>query len=397
MILILCGSTASGKSTTQKLLCEKYGFNRVVAYTTREPREGEKFGEDYYFVTEDKFINMIVKKEFIESTVYSNNRYYGTSISSIKDADKKDYAAVMTPSGARRMEKYAAEHNIPCFVVLLDISLKTKVYRYIQRTSDFKMENLQELYGRCERDYGMFENFDKEVDMTIYSDYNSQEEVAQTIMNRIEEKRAKNTYSPKEIKKVYIDLDNTVFDTLDTILYLYNEEFKYYDGFQEIGYDNVRTYDCSECNLLTKECLNGYFNRSNFYEGSHVETYFWNVLDLIKEKNWRPVFVTIGSPQNIAAKKAWFKDWVIYNHFDADFIGLVDVKDKSSVDMSDGIMIDDNVDMLNSSNAPIKICFGEYGWNENWKGLRVKDWKTAYKAFKNTDVDKILEDLANER
>lgn len=56
MILILCGPTASGKSTTQKVLCEKYGFHKVVAYTTREPRENEVFGEDYYFVTEDKVL-----------------------------------------------------------------------------------------------------------------------------------------------------------------------------------------------------------------------------------------------------------------------------------------------------------------------------------------------------
>ena len=387
MILILCGPTASGKSTTQKVLCEKYGFHKVVTYTTREPRENEVFGEDYYFATEDKFVNMIIKKEFIESTIYSNNRYYGTSISSIKDADKKDYVAVMTPSGARKMKKYAAEHNIPCFVVLLDISLKTKVYRYIERISDFKMEDLQELYGRCERDYGMFENFDKEVDMTLYNDYYSQEKVAQAIMSQIEEKRAKNTYSSKEIKKVYIDLDNTVFSTLDAIIYLYNEEFKYHEGFKEIEHGDVQTYDCSECNLLTKECLNGYFNRSDFYEGTFIETYFWKVLNLIKKNNWKPVFVTIGSSQNIAAKKAWFKDGVV-NHYDASFIGLVDIKDKSSVDMSDGIMIDDHPDMLNSSNAAVKICFGKYGWNKDWEGLRAKNWEEAYK---------ILEDLANER
>lgn len=246
---------------------------------------------------------MIINKEFIESTIYSNNRYYGTSISSIKDADKKDYVAVMTPSGARRMKKYAAEYNIPCFVVLLDISLKTKVYRYIQRISDFKMEDLQELYGRCERDYGMFENFDKEVDMTLYSDYYSQEKVAQTIMSQIEEKRAKNTYGPKEIKKVYIDLDNTVFDTLDTIIYLYNEEFKYHEGFKEIEHGDVQTYDCKECNLLTKEHLKEYFDRSDFYKKyTDVDTVFWKVLDLIDEKGWRLVFVTIGSVPNIAAK-----------------------------------------------------------------------------------------------
>ena len=387
MILILCGPTASGKSTIQKLLCEKYGFHRVVAYTTREPRENEVFGEDYYFVTEDKFVDMIIKKEFIESTIYSNNRYYGTSISSIKDADKKDYVAVMTPSGARRMKKYAAEHNIPCVVVLLDISLKTKVYRYVQRISDFKMEDLQELYGRCERDYGMFENFDKEVDMTLYNDYYSQEEGAQAIMSQIEEKRAKNTYTPKEIKKVYIDLDNTVFDTLDTIIYFYNEEFKYHEGFKEIEHGDVQTYDCKECNLLTKERLREYFDRSDFYDFTDINTIFWDVLALIVKKGWKPVFVTVGSIPNIASKTAWFKDSI--NEDDhASFIGLADAKDKSSIDMSDGIMIDDHPDMLNSSNAAVKICFGEYGWNKDWKGLRAKNWK---------DVDKILEVLANER
>lgn len=387
MILILCGPTASGKSTIQKLLCEKYGFHRVVAYTTREPRENEVFGEDYYFVTEDKFVDMVINKEFIESTIYSNNRYYGTSINSIKDADKKDYVAVMTPSGARRMKKYAAKHNIPCFVVLLDISLKTKVYRYVQRISDFKMEDLQELYGRCERDYGMFENFDKEVDMTLYNDYYSQEEVAQEIMSKIEEKRAKNTYNPKEIKKVYIDLDNTVFDTLDTIIYFYNEEFKYHEGFKEIGYSDVQTYDCKECNLLTKERLREYFDRSDFYELTDINTIFWDVLALIVKKGWKPVFVTVGSIPNIAAKTAWFKD-SINGDDHASFIGLADAKDKSSIDMSDGIMIDDHPDMLNSSNAAVKICFGEYGWNKDWKGLRAKNWK---------DVDKILGVLANER
>ena len=387
MILILCGPTASGKSTTQKVLCEKYGFHKVVTYTTREPRENEVFGEDYYFETEDKFVNMIIKKEFIESTIYSNNRYYGTSISSIKDADTKDYVAVMTPSGARRMKKYAAEHNIPCFVVLLDISLKTKVYRYIERISDFKMEDLQELYGRCERDYGMFENFDKEVDMTLYNDYYSREEVAQAIMSQIEEKRAKNAYNPKEIKKVYIDLDNTVFDTLDTILYLYNEEFKYYEGFKKIEYGDVQTYDCNECNLLTKERLKEYFDRSDFYELTDIDIIFWDVLALIAKKGWKLAFVTVGSVPNIAAKSTWFKDYINGN-YRAAFIGLIHTKDKSSVDMSDGIMIDDHPDMLNSSNATVKICFGKYGWNKDWEGLRAKDW---------TEVYKILEGLANER
>ena len=149
----------------------------------------------------------------------------------------------------------------------------------------------------------------------------------------------------------------------------------------------MQTYDCKECNLLTKERLREYFDRSDFYDFTDINTIFWDVLALIVKKGWEPVFVTVGSIPNIASKTAWFKDSI--NEDDhASFIGLADAKDKSSIDMSDGIMIDDHPDMLNSSNAAVKICFGEYGWNKDWKGLRAKNWK---------DVDKILEVLANER
>ena len=50
-------------------------------------------------------------------------------------------------------------------------------------------------------------------------------------------------------------------------------------------------------------------------------------------------------------------------------------KDKSHIDMSDGIFIDDSVNNLETSNAAIKICFGdEYPWNEKWKGIRCANW-----------------------
>ena len=74
MILILCGPTASGKSTTQKVLCEKYGFNKVVTYTTREPRENEVFGEDYYFVTEDKLTRNLLSLLYIQITATTELR-----------------------------------------------------------------------------------------------------------------------------------------------------------------------------------------------------------------------------------------------------------------------------------------------------------------------------------
>lgn len=50
-------------------------------------------------------------------------------------------------------------------------------------------------------------------------------------------------------------------------------------------------------------------------------------------------------------------------------------KDKSHIDMSDGILIDDPVRMLETSNAQEKYCFGDiYSWNKDWAGKRLMNW-----------------------
>ena len=49
--------------------------------------------------------------------------------------------------------------------------------------------------------------------------------------------------------------------------------------------------------------------------------------------------------------------------------------DKSHIDMSDSIFIDDSYKNLATSNAKEKICFGDkYSWNEQWEGKRLLNW-----------------------
>ncbi len=50
-------------------------------------------------------------------------------------------------------------------------------------------------------------------------------------------------------------------------------------------------------------------------------------------------------------------------------------KDKSCIDMSGGILIDDEQRYLDNSNANMKVCFGDkYEWNEDWNGKRCFNW-----------------------
>ena len=57
-MLVLLGKSCSGKSTIQKELV-RLGVTPILEYTTRPPRENEKEGKQYHFVTERKFWDMI--------------------------------------------------------------------------------------------------------------------------------------------------------------------------------------------------------------------------------------------------------------------------------------------------------------------------------------------------
>ena len=97
-----------------------------------------------------------------------------------------------------------------------------------------------------------------------------------------------------------------------------------------------------------------------------------DVLSRLKE-NYEIIIVSIGIQPNLFGKEIWIKDNLPY----AKFIGInmEKYKDKLSVDMSDGILIDDEQRYLDNSNANIKICFGDvYEWNENWMGKRCFNW-----------------------
>ena len=45
-MIILVGESASGKSTIEKILENKYGYTKTVSYTTRSVRDGEVLEEN---------------------------------------------------------------------------------------------------------------------------------------------------------------------------------------------------------------------------------------------------------------------------------------------------------------------------------------------------------------
>lgn len=78
ILIVVSGFSGAGKGTLMKALLNKYdNYALSISATTRNPREGEVDGREYFFKTVEEFEKMIAKDELIEYAKYVNN-YYGT-------------------------------------------------------------------------------------------------------------------------------------------------------------------------------------------------------------------------------------------------------------------------------------------------------------------------------
>lgn len=84
-IVFLTGVSGAGKTTIMDLLLEDDQFVRVCSTTTRKPRDGEKEGEHYFFLSTSEFENLIQEKKFLEYAYVHQIAYYGTRIDLIQE------------------------------------------------------------------------------------------------------------------------------------------------------------------------------------------------------------------------------------------------------------------------------------------------------------------------
>ncbi len=76
-LYVISGPSGTGKGTVCTELLREIGNEFSVSMTTREPREGETDGKDYFFVTREVFLENIEAGNFLEyATVFDN--LYGT-------------------------------------------------------------------------------------------------------------------------------------------------------------------------------------------------------------------------------------------------------------------------------------------------------------------------------
>lgn len=156
-MIIILGKTCSGKSTIQKELI-RIGFEPLVTYTTRPPRDGEINGVDYNFMSEDEFLEKVKNEEFAEYTYYETlfgRWYYG----SLKKDITSNKVVVLNPSGLYQLKN---DTNLDITSVYIDVNNKV-----LRRRLKSRGDNKKEYTRRLKADKNDFKHLKKHVDYVV--------------------------------------------------------------------------------------------------------------------------------------------------------------------------------------------------------------------------------------
>lgn len=158
-VIVLVGESANGKSTTENVLKNKYHYNKTTSYTTRKPREYEKNGVDYHFISKEEFIEKNENGFFAEIGAYKGD-YYGSVIEEYQD----NTVCVLTPHGMRQI-KNALKDKYDVVTFYLKVDARDRLIKALKRGDE-----INEVFRRYQSDVGMFDGVEDEIDYIIEND-----------------------------------------------------------------------------------------------------------------------------------------------------------------------------------------------------------------------------------
>ena len=175
-MIVLTGASASGKTEVAKLLSKKYGMAKVITTTTRPIRVNEVDKRDYFFVTAEKFEEMLKDDLFVEYTCYNGNMYGST-----KDQIQDNKCIIIDPIG---LKAYTALNDPRIVTFYLDSKEKTRYQRMISRG-----DKVEDAKKRILNDKVAFKKANIQiVDFIIDSENSTLEQLADEIYNLYQKK-----------------------------------------------------------------------------------------------------------------------------------------------------------------------------------------------------------------
>lgn len=109
-LVVISGASGVGKGTVLGIMMNKRkDLKFSVSATTRDPRPSEINGVHYYFVTKERFEEMIASGEMLEYSAHNAN-YYGTPRAQAEEKMRSGSVLLdIEPNGAAQVKKAAPD------------------------------------------------------------------------------------------------------------------------------------------------------------------------------------------------------------------------------------------------------------------------------------------------
>jgi guanylate kinase len=150
--VLVSGNSGAGKSSIMKSLMS----NEIISFTTRPQRVNEEEGKDYYFITREKFQDLLANDGLLEWSEYGGN-FYGVTKSEFNKLNQAPAFCIVDFNGMNHFrELYGEDNCVSLFVyntytdALLQLKLRGESSDFIVKRLD-GME--REIMNRAHYDY----------------------------------------------------------------------------------------------------------------------------------------------------------------------------------------------------------------------------------------------------
>ena len=145
LLIVLSGPSGVGKGTIAKLLIERNkNLLLSISCTTRNPREGEVHGREYYFITREEFKNRVLNEGFLEYSEHFENCYGTPKDFTLSGLKTNDVLLEIDVNGGLNVKK---NFDKALLIMITPPSLQELENRLIKRQT----ESLEKIKKRMER------------------------------------------------------------------------------------------------------------------------------------------------------------------------------------------------------------------------------------------------------